>query len=86
MNFFQFNRYCKKGWYTLEELPKDVKIDLYKRLEKNDRRIGLMIYHSHDGKGQFRGMRVGYYVRTLVPQMYAKDKMWKARRMGGGLV
>ena len=85
MTFFEFNRCSKKGWYTKEELPEDVKTDLQNRLEKNDHRIGFYIYHSHDSEGCFHGMKVGYYVRTIIPQFYAKDKMWKSRRIVGGL-
>ena len=85
MTFLQYDRHSRKGWHIWEELPEDVKADLFKRLEKGDRRIGVYVYHSHGFDGKFLGIKCGYYVRTLAPQMYAKDKFWKAKPLGGYL-
>lgn len=54
-------------FFFLEEIPKECWEDFRKLCEKDDPRLGYYIYHSHvvkDGKLQFDGMKVAYYIRN----------------------
>ena len=68
MTFIEYYKARSIGWYRIEELPEDVKQDLWERLENGDKQIGYLIYHSHGGNPcTFQGMKIGYYVRSKNP-------------------
>ena len=62
----------KRGFYLQEELRAHPEVlEAFEReLEHNTGRVGCYVYHSHileNGKMTFRGMKVGYYVRSKNP-------------------
>ena len=84
-----FKEYCKThklGWYRPEDLPEDVHEDLLKLLEVEDKRIGIMLYHSHTREGNnlhFNGIKIGYYWRTFQPclQMGPWNWFWRLKKV-----
>ena len=79
MTFKEFYFTRGKGWYRVEELPEDVREDLFKLLEAEDKRIGIIVYHSHNLVGKalhFEGMKIGYYWRTFKPCLQMEPWRW----------
>lgn len=77
MTFIEYYKNNLHRWYTMEELPEDVKADLWERLKNYDKQIGCIVYHSHLGIPiEFRGMKVGYYVRSKNPFSWRFRKGW----------
>lgn len=86
MTFKEFYKGNLRGWYREDELPTDVRENLFQLLEKEDRHIGIIVYHSHvldDGNLRFEGMKVGYYWRTLKPVLTLEPWrwFWRAKRV-----
>ena len=80
MGFIEFyKKKCKyHRWWTEEELPEDVKKDLWKLLENDDKRIGFAVLHNHrlnpeTNELEFKGMVVGYYVRSWHPHFISSS-------------
>lgn len=80
-SFIQYYKKSGFGWLRMEDLPVAVQKDLMRRLARCDKRIGVFVYHSHEGNPQngirFVGMKVGYYVRSKNPFS------WKFRATAG---
>ena len=77
-SFIQYYKKSGFGWLRMEQLPVEVQKDLMKRLARCDKRIGVYVYHSHEGSPlHFVGMEVGYYVRSKNPFS------WKFRATAG---
>lgn len=77
MTFIEYYKTHSHGWYRMEELPEDVRADLWERLKNYDKQIGCMVYHSHLGIPiEFKGMKVGYYVRSKNPFSWRFRKGW----------
>lgn len=79
MTFKEYYKANKKGWYREEELPQDVREDLFELLEAEDNHIGIIVYHSHIRNGKnlrFEGMKIGYYWRTIKPVLTMEPWRW----------
>ena len=86
MTFKEFYFTRGKGWYRIEELPEDVRKDLFELLEAEDKRIGIVVYHSHVSENNdihFEGMKIGYYWRTFKPclQMEPWNWFWRLKKI-----
>ena len=89
----QKNKYGNCQFLTAREIenaPADVKADLMEHLRKDDGTIGIYVYHSHEmnsetGKVEFKGMEMGYYVRSWEWMYNApiRDWFWKHRAVNG---
>lgn len=86
MNFKELKRWyknAKRGFHPVEELRTtrpDVLEAFERELEHSTGRVGCYIYHSHtleNGKFVFKGMKVGYYVRSKNPFS------WKFKKTDG---
>jgi len=84
MTFKEYSKIRNLGWYRLENLPKDVQEDLLRLIEQNDRHIGFIIYHSHMRENDqlvFKGLKIGYYWRTIKPSFRQRNWFWRAKRI-----
>lgn len=86
MNFKELKRWYKntnQGFHFVEQLRAtntDVLEAFERELEHNTGRIGCYVYHSHvleNDKLVFKGMKIGYYVRSKNPFS------WKSKRTYG---
>jgi hypothetical protein len=58
------------GWRTLESFSEKDRQIVLNELTCNTGRVGVYVYHSHkmvNGKLEFTGVRVGYYLRSHNP-------------------
>lgn len=75
MTFFEwYEKNHNKGheFVLPEQLPKDVYDSLKNEIECDNKRIGKIIFHSHEsenGKVVFKGLKIGYYVRRYTPEI-----------------
>lgn len=87
------NKFGNHNYFTANEIknaPADVRADLMKHLEKDDGTIGIYVYHSHElnsktGELEFKGMKIGYYLRSWewMWKMPIKNWFWKHRAVNG---
>ena len=81
MTFAEFYKNSKRGFLREDELPNDVKDDLMAHLAQNDGTIGVYVYHSHElnvetNTVEFKGMKMGYYLRTWKPLLKLEIRNW----------
>jgi hypothetical protein len=58
------------GWRTLESFSEKDRQIVLNELKCNTGRVGIYVYHSHEmvnGKLEFKGVKVGYYLRSRNP-------------------
>ena len=86
MDFKELKRWYKNasvGFHFVEQLRTthpDVLEAFERELERNTGRVGCYVYHSHmveNGKLIFKGMKIGYYVRSKNPFS------WKSKKVHG---
>lgn len=76
-----------------EEMPEDIYKDLMNLLAQEDKRIGIMVFHSHKWNEEhtqveFNGLKIGYYVRAKFPHLIFNDygipcgiRFWQMKRV-----
>ena len=88
MNFKELKKWYKKaniGFYFAEELRTtypDILKAFETELENNTGRVGCYVCHSHtieNGELVFKGMQIGYYVRSKNPFS------WRFKRVQGNI-
>lgn len=58
------------GWRTLESFSEKDRQIILDELKHNTGRVGVYVYHIHEkvnGKLEFKGVNVGYYLRSRNP-------------------
>ena len=78
MGFIEFYRKKHKShrFFTLKELPDEVKKDLQNLLDNNDKRIGFFVsttFEIRNGEKCNTKVGVSYYVRTHFPDIIFND-------------
>ena len=97
MGFIDFYKTHSKyhRFFLIDELPKDVKIDLQNLLDKNDKRIGFFITHSfelNDNREPINTkLNIAYYVRSHFPDIFYNSlhipcgiRIWRMFKIAGG--
>ena len=100
MGFIEYykahRKHGNKMFWSEGELPEEIKADLWKLLEKEDKRIGFYVYHNHIWNAEqscmeFKSMEVAYYVRSWCPHIITNDfnipcgiRFWNMRSVSGG--
>lgn len=88
MTFKELKKWYKntgRGFFTIGELQNthpDVLKAFERELEHSTGRVGCYVYHSHileNGKLVFKGMKVGYYVRSKNPFSWKFKKTYGNR-------
>lgn len=98
MGFIEYYKLHSKHhkMFTLKELPKDVKKDLFNLISNYDKRIGFYVGYRHEWNNEhteieFKGMDISYYVRSYLPDIIYSDwgipcgmRFWRMKNVAGG--
>ena len=98
MGFIEYYKLRGKNHklFRLEELPDDVRQDLFNLIGNYDKRIGFYVGYSHKWNDErteiiFDGMLIYYYVRSFVPDIIFNDygfpcglRFWRMKKVTGG--
>lgn len=98
MGFIEYYKAHSKNhkMFTLNELPEDVKQDLFNLINNYDKRIGFYVYHNQawndeHTKIEVKSMEIAYYVRFYLPDIMYNDwgipcgaRFWRMGKVAGG--